>query len=758
MGWKDKYRFWKITSGRHNTNKVSGKALLIFQSKVFMVFMLFFICVVIGALGGVLIAILDTTKVLTDEDLKYRNLTTIFLDKNGDEMGRIFGGEDRTTVSLNEMSPYLPKAFVSIEDERFYKHKGIDIKRTFGAVINYLVPGGKSYGGSTITQQLIKNLTGDDDFKVSRKIQEQWRALQLETKLSKDQILELYLNAIFLGEGAYGAQTAARVYFDKDAKDLTLAESALIAGITQYPTRYNPYNNMKASKERQETVLAKMLELGYIDKQQHDKAVKEEIKLRKGKVKRALNQSYFIDAVCEDVLNDLQEELNISKGIAQKMLNNDGLTVHTTMDRNIQAALDEAFSDESTAFSNFKGKKVKPQAAMVVIDYKEGKVVGLVGGRGEKKGIMTFNRAIHAKRQPGSSIKPIAVYAPALEWGVVTPATVIDDVPITIRLPGGGSWSPRNWYKDGFWGLSTVRRGIENSMNIVAVKVWLKVGSQRSVDFLKSVGISSLTDSDKISPAALALGGFTNGVSPMEMAAAYGAIANGGYYVRPITYTRVVDRNGKVLLEKRSKADKVMDQRAAYLLTDMLKDVVDSGTATAAKLPNVPVAGKTGTTSNNYDRWFVGYTPYYVGATWFGYDEPQNIYGSTNYSVKLWQMVMNKTHKNLPYKDYSRPEGIVEREICIDSGKLPGDLCRHDPRGHRTRKELFIKGTEPTEVCTTHVRVCKTSGLIATQRCPTWSTKVGIVRLEPYAPSDYDAPMPKDRKYEVPFGEYCNRH
>jgi len=757
MSLKEKYRLWKITSGKQGDSFVK----FLFQSKPFFVFVLFFICIMIGILVGVLFGVLDTTKELTADDLNFKNLTTIFLDKDGKEIVKVFGYENRIVVRLSEMSKYLPDAFIAIEDERFLEHKGVDFKRSIGALVNYVIPGGKQYGGSTITQQLIKNITGDDEVSFWRKVREQFRALMLENKLSKDQILELYLNTIYLSEGAYGVQTASITYFDKDAKDLTVAEAAMIAGITQYPSKFDPIKNFKASKERQEIVLAKMKELGYITQEQYVQAIKEKIKLKKGVVKKTVSQSYFVDAVCEDVLRDLQEKRNISKPMAQKMLFSDGLKVYTTMDSNVQDAIDKAYSENSSVFSQFSGSKVKPQSAMVVIDYTTGQVVGLAGGVGQKEGIMTFNRATHTKRQPGSSIKPIAVYGPALDMGLITPATVIDDVPITI-----GRWSPRNSYKDGFKGLSTIRKAITNSMNVVAVKVWLKVTGKRSVEFLKNVGISNLAEQDKNSPEALALGGLTIGVSPMKMSAAYSAIANGGYFASPILYTRVEDRNGKVLLENKAQFVKVMDERAAYVLTNMMKDVVTYGTGGSAKLQNMPAAGKTGTTSENIDRWFVGFTPYYVGATWFGYDnddgKKRSIPGSSNYSAKIWQMVMEKVHKNLQIKDFVEPNGIVKCQVCIDSGKLPGPLCAYDPRGSRVRTEIFIKGTEPTETCSAHVKVkiCGVSGRLATSACPAWAvkSKIMIIRPDPYVPADNDAPMPNDRKYEAPLGEYCNVH
>lgn len=757
MKWKDWYRFRKITSGKHVKEKGHIKKVLLFQSKVFLVFILFFVFALIGAFGGIFLGIINSTTELSAEDLRLKHLTTVFYDQDSKEIARIYGEKNRTFISLDRMSKYIPDAFIAIEDERFYKHRGIDIKRIIGAGITYILNGGKSYGASTITQQLIKNITGRDEITLRRKIEEQWRALMLETKLTKEQILELYLNTIYLGEGAYGVQAASKIYFDKDASELTLAEAALIAGITQYPSKYDPLINFKASKERQETVLWKMKQLGYITQEQYEQAKNEKINLKKGEIKVSEQpQSYFIDAVCMDVLKDLQQKKKISEVIAKKMLFNDGLKIYTTQNSVVQSALEKAYSSNGKIYKMFKGNRIMPQSAMVVIDYRTGYVVGLVGGLGEKPGMLTFNRATQARRQPGSSIKPLAVYAPGLNDGIITPATVFDDVPITI-----GTWSPRNWYKDGFWGLSTVRRAIENSMNIVAVKVWLKVGVNRSYEFLQDLGVSTLTPEDK-RPAALALGGLTEGVSPLEMAAAYGAIANGGIYIKPITYTRVEDRNGKVLLENKIEARSVMSEQAAYLLTDMLKDVVRSGTGKSARLSNMPVAGKTGTTSNNVDRWFVGYTPYYVGATWFGYDKQRTIPGNINYSAVIWQEVMEKVHAGLRYRDFVEPRDIVRKTICVDSGKLPTKLCYHDPRGSRVREEIFIKGTEPTELCTTHVRVniCKKSGLLATRYCPRYlvESKVMIVRPEPYVPADNDAPLPKDKRYEAPFGEYCNIH
>lgn len=755
MSLKDKYNFWKITSGKNN----GGFIKYFFQSKILLVIILFLLFTFIGVAAGIFFAILETTEEISADDLEFKNLTSSFYDINGNEISKVFGYQNRITVKLSEMSPYLPSAFIAIEDERFREHNGIDLRRTIGAAINYLLPGGKQYGGSTITQQLIKNITGEKEVTIKRKLQEQVRAILLEKKLSKDQILELYLNTIFLGKESYGVEAAARKYFDKDSKDLSIAECAILAACAQSPSKRNPISDFKESKERQELVLSKMKQQGFITEEQYEEAVKAKIKIKSGKSTKSSRQSYYIDAVCMKVLEDLQEKLKIDSKAAQEKLFGEGLKIYTTMNPKVQNAINEAYSEGSPAFSQFSGRSVKPQSAIVVMDHSNGYILGLCGGYGPKTGIMTFNRAIQAKRQPGSSIKPIAVYGPALDSGLITPATVIDDVPITL-----GNWSPRNWYKDGFWGLSTIRRAIENSMNIVAVKVWLKVGGERSTEFLSRLGIT-ISDTDKYSPAGLALGGLTNGVSPLQMTAAYGAIANGGYYAKPILYIRVEDKNGTVLLENKPELTRAMDERASYVLTSMMKDVVQYGTGSSAKLSAMPAAGKTGTTSNNYDRWFVGFTPYYVSAVWFGYDnddgKKRSIPGSTNYSAKIWKMVMEKSHKNLPVKDFVMPNGIVSENICIDSGMLAGDLCAHDPRGSRIRKEIFIEGTQPTEICSVHVKVniCTASGKLAKEYCPPENvvSRIKIKRPEPYTPADSDAPLPKDKPYEAPTST-CDVH
>lgn len=755
MSLKDERNFKRITSRTVKDDNTKQQKPRFRGVSVFLVILAFSI---IGALFGGLFAFIDSSSRLGPEDFEFKNLSTNFYDKDGIHTATIHGEENRTVVSLNNISKYVPEAFVSIEDERFYKHHGIDVKRTAGAVVNYITKMGHSYGGSTLTQQLIKNVTGDDQHTPARKVQEWIRALQVETWLSKDEIMELYLNTIYLGEGAYGIQAASNVYFSKDAKDLTLAESALIAGVTRYPGTYDPFKNEAESLKRQKTVLAKMKQLGSITEDEYNQAIAQKLDFKKGVIKKSNKNSYFVDAVIEDVVADLQKEKNISKQMALNMIYSNGFKVYTTMDKNVQEALDDAYITNKTLFGSFSGKTEGPQSSMLIMDYTNGHVVGLIGGRGEKSMNLSLNRATQTVRQPGSSIKPIAVYGPALNDGVITPATVVDDVPTSVSLGGGRYWSPKNWYKDGFWGLSTVRKAIEQSMNVVAVKVLLAEGLDNSYDYLKKFGITSLTNADK-APAALGLGGLTEGVSVEQMTGAYGAIANGGIYVKPITYTKVVDNKGNIILENEVQTKRVLDSGAAYLLTDMMKGVVNSGTGGAARISNMPVAGKTGTTTSNKDKWFVGFTPYYVAATWFGYDEPKAISTSTNYSAKVWQYVMAKVHKNLKTKNFDMPNNIVQEQICIDSGDVPGAYCSQDPRGSRVRTEYFIKGTEPTNVCSVHVKVniCIESKLLANPRCPITKEKVMIVRPQPYVP-EAGAPKPKDSIYEAPMGEYCNIH
>jgi len=707
----------RTTPKNNRRKKKEAKGVLRYLQiflRVFFIVALIGVFAVIGVLSGTLFGYIDTIEELNINDLKL-NFTSFvyYIDPKTNEaveLERLYGEENRIWADYDKIPQHLKDAFVAIEDERFYSHPGVDLKRTAGAVFNYVFKGRSSYGGSTITQQLVKNLTGDKEVDYKRKIREIWRALQLERKLSKDQILELYLNTIYLSQGCNGVQAASNTYFGKDVSELTLAESACIAGITQYPSRYDPFVHPENNKNKQELVLKKMLELGYINQLEYEQAVNEKLNFVKNTPSQATSkQSYFVDEVINDVLEDLVNKKGYSKAIASKMLYSGGLKIYATIDPNIQSTMDKVFKDNNN-FPKIKGN-VQPEAAMIVIDPYTGAIKGMVGGRGEKTADRTLNRATQSKRQPGSTIKPLAVYAPAVEYGYITPATVFDDAPATF-----GNWTPKNSYS-GYRGLSTVRKAIEQSMNIVAVKVLDKIGVDTSFNFLKTnLGFTTLVEnerrqdgkvySDKNYPA-LSLGGLTDGMTVEEVAAAYATFVNRGIYTRPYTYTKVLDHEGKIILENQKQTHVAMSEQTAYLMTQMLTGVVTSGTGTAARLSGgMPVAGKTGTTSDNMDRWFAGYTPYYVGVVWFGYDQPKEINVSgTNPAIVLWKAVMENIHKNLSIKQFDEPSGIVKASICVDSGLKATEACSHDPRGSRVRTEYFKKGTVPSKSCNIHVSV-----------------------------------------------------
>ena len=455
---------WDLEKHAKNSNKKATKEKKKAKRGCSIIFLFVMIAIFagIGAAIGGLFGFLETSSDINlDEYMITDNISTIFYDKDGNQIGMAHSGENRTVVMLKDIPVYLQKAFISIEDERFYEHKGIDYKRTAGAIVSYVKTFGKgTYGGSTITQQLIKNVTDDRDKSPIRKVREWWRATLLERELSKDQILELYLNTINFGKGAYGVQAASKVYFDKDVKDLSLAECALIAGIPNRPSYYNPFTNMDNAKRRQKVILGKMLELGYINQDMYDEAIAEEIVVKEGSVKSSSTQSYFVDMVIEDVINDLVEKEKITRAMASKMIYGGGLKIYTTMDSKVQAAIDEVYiTEEDEVFKAFKNEEEQPESAMVIMDYTKGHIVGIAGGRGEKEEERGFNYATMAYRQPGSTIKPLAVYGPALNDKVITASTIVDDSKHTVEIPGSSPWTPTNWY--GYYeGNVSIRRAI----------------------------------------------------------------------------------------------------------------------------------------------------------------------------------------------------------------------------------------------------------------------------------------------------------
>ena len=649
-------------------------------TKVFLKFLIIFTIILTLLTACTIGAVMLTdTGFITELDTSDINLNfTSFIyytDENGQEVEyqQLSGKENRIWADIEDISTYVQDAFVAIEDERFWTHPGFDFKRTAGAVINYVFKRNNSYGGSTITQQLIKNITGDDDVSVTRKVKEIFRAVQLERKMEKEDILELYLNTIYLGQGCNGVKTASSVYFNKDVSELNLAEAASLAGITQYPTMYDPILNPEANLEKQKVVLKKMLELGDITQEEYDEAVAFEIKFGEENAGSRSSQSYFTDTVVDEVLSDLQREKGYAPNYAAKLLYNGGLKIYATIDPDVQSTMEEVYLNDKN-FSKAPGA-TQPQSAMVVLDPNNGELKGIVGGRGEKTGSLTLNRATQSLRQPGSTIKPIGVYAPAIEEGLVTPGTVVKDEKITI-----GNWSPTNFYP-GFKGDVTVRYAIEQSINTVAVKVLQKLGVDKSYDFMtKNLHFTSLVDNEKRDDgvhsdkflSSLALGGLTDGLSVIEMAAAYSAFENKGVYNSPHSYTKVLDRNGNVILEKKVEQTTAMSEKTASIMTDMMEGVVTRGTGMGARLRNgQPAAGKTGTTDDTIDLWFSGYTPYYCGVVWFGYDKPGDMSGFANSAVcvNVWKKVMDTLHQNKPVERFEKMSGVN----YYQSTKLPGE-------------------------------------------------------------------------------------
>jgi penicillin-binding protein 1A len=671
----------------------------------------------------------------------------------------------------------LKKAFIAIEDERFEKHRGVDVQGLISAVFNKLAhPGRPMRGASTITQQVVRNINGTFDRKLSRKIQEQWSAIQLERKLNKDEILELYMNVIFMGHSYYGVQSSSKAYFGKDVGELDLAECAALAGITNNPGIYNAFTEKGREniKGRQELILKKMLELGDIDENQYNQAISKKLKFSDPEENTIASkaQSYFVDKVVSDVVNDLVTERKMSKDMALTTLYNYGLKIYTTQDSEMQKAMDEVFTNDKyfpQVNSAAKKEGEHAQAAMLIMDPYTGQVKAMYGGYGEKTASNTYNRATKLERQPGSSIKPIAVYGPAIDTKCITPATVVDDVPVYL-LGNDEKRYPEN-FEHTYSGLTTIRNAIKRSVNVVAAKVWMQIPDD-SLKYLKKVGI----DRDDERYVSLAMGGLKKGVSPLQMTAAYVPFVNKGIYREPVTYTKVYDSAGNLLLEKKSKDSIVYDETSAFLMQDMMQEVVKGGTATRCKIQggNMPTAGKTGTTSDNIDKWFVGYTPYYVSATWYGYDnktKPIKLTSSEGSQAQIiWQAVMEKVHKNLKPTEFPQPSGLVKKKICIYSGKVATELCARDPRGNAVREEYFIKGTEPkdSDLCDVHVlaKVCTSSkdmwkrNLLAGQYCPpnTVVEKVFIQRSTPFVPVKPGDPYPLDWAYELPAGEYCNVH
>lgn len=859
--------------------------------------------------------------------------TSLIFDKDKNLLEKVETAEYRTFVKLNKVPQYLKDAFISIEDERFYEHPGVDPKGILSSLYENFKAGGVVRGASTITQQLIKNTFLSNEQTLTRKLKEIYLALNLETKLSKDQILESYLNMISLGQNSYGVQEASRTYFSKNVDEINIAQAALLAGIVKGPNIYQPFYRVSPLKfdeatmrkigeteilgekyilvfntksvQRQKVILKKMRELGKINQAEYDEAINFDVvaSLKPSAKKETEITSYATDYVKNQVVEDLMEKYQITKQKAQERLFTGGLRIYSTIDTKVQKDLDEVnrnfngillgdlkrykapllvdrnldkagnivdkdgnlvyykkenlltddgylfipkgeFSINANGdlaitssrilaykkstdiqdyytidgaknllthrvgglavpdayylrqarhsliikaeffekndkfykvnetgnlfispeyFYNNKTGLVQPQSATVIMDYKTGHIVAMIGGR-DVKGSRILNRATDTARQPGSSMKPLAVYLPALDNGFTAASPILD---IPMITADGKVW-PNNVYT-GFKGITTLRESLIYSINVSSARTLKKIGIPTSIKYLKKLGIineenpskdnfvqssENKTHNDE-NLASLALGGMTKGVSPLDMTAAYSAIANDGVYNEPIIYTKVLDKDGNIVLEKEAKQRRVVSPQIAYVMKDILRSTAYEHTGKNAIIKGQASAGKTGTTDYNADFWFVGFTNYYAAATWMGNDSPKiTITQNSWLAAKLWGHIMTKIHQDKESKpQFAEPDGIVKAYVCTKSGKKPNQFCSSDPRGV-VREEIFAKGTEPTETCKVHValEVNSSNNKLATEFTPEELkiTKVFTALNPAYKPSEHNGILPKDYSYYPP--------
>ena len=660
--------------------------------------------------------------------------------------------ENRIWTDLEDIPKYLQKAAIAIEDKRFEKHHGVDWKGTTRAIV-YTLFGKNVQGGSTITQQLVKNVTGDNEVTVKRKITEIYRALELEKRYEKDEILEAYLNEVFFGQSCYGVVTASRMYFNKDVSDLTLAECASLMGITNNPSMYDPTLSSwtrENNRERQLTILGAMLEQGKISQEEYDAAKAEDIVFSNGFTISGKyvgsdgaatepepdeppaddtdspadeeeptikgRYSWFTEAMIGDVADALVEKYGITDKVrdngttytayeqAWDMVHGKGYKIYTTQNPKYQKIAEDVCYDLSnipytSSYTNSAGEQVEDQLqiALTIVDPTNGYVVAMIGGAGEKQADRVWNWAVNA-RQCGSAIKPVSTYAPALDDGTINGASVIDDYPMLLN---GDVW-PRNanWR---YQGLTALHKALAQSLNTCAVRTNLAYGVDRSYEFLvNKLGFENLTYTDSQQVGNMALGGFEKGVTTEEMAAAYAAFVNEGVYTKPRTFVRVEDANGNVILENEAQSTVAMKNTTAAIINHLLQEAALNGTGYEAQFSGMHIAGKTGSTNSNKDRYFVGYTPYYSCAVWAGYEHNQRIVASGNPCSAIFRKVMSAIHEELPDKDFFSCAGLTSVAVCADSGMLASENCALDVRGSRVYTALVAADNAPTSVCTMH--------------------------------------------------------
>ena len=589
-------------------------------------------------------------------------------DINGNEIANVHAAENRRPVKIEQVPKDLQNAFVAVEDNRFYEHSGVDPRGIMRALYANIRGRGVSEGGSTITQQLAKNAYLTQDRTITRKIQEVFLALQLERQYTKQEILEMYLNQIYFGQGAYGVQAAAQTYFGKDVDKLTLNECAMLAGIPKSPNYYSPANNMQAAQARKAVVLDQMAKYGYIANSQAQKTKQEQLTLVKPVAKEKDNTAaYFIDYVTQTLIDKYGADA----------VYKEGLKIYTTLDMDMQKAAEAAVKKLPTYRTDGNGVQ-QPQAAIVAIDPHNGYIKAMVGGRGTDQ----FNRATMAVRQPGSAFKPF-VFAAALEEHF-TPNTVINDAPIDI-----GGWRPQN-DSGSFSGKVTMREVAQHSINVPTVKIAQKIGIDKPIYYAQAMGISTfvLDGAQNDKQLATALGGMTKGVTPLEITSAYGTFANKGVHVEPVVIVKVLDRNGKVLEQSEPKQNSVISANSAAELTDMLQTVIKNGTGRKADIGR-PAAGKTGTTSNYHDAWFVGYTPDLVAGVWMGNDDNTPMRGvmGGQLPAEIWKAFMQKALAQTPAKNFdgSSAASKGDRVYELDDDKKSGIKAKDNNKKDNTK-------------------------------------------------------------------------
>lgn len=794
-------------------------------SKMFMLYFLkaLLVCVIAAGIVGICFGIgifkgiLASAPDISSLDVRPSGYATVVYDSTGKQIAKLVGTDsNRSYVNMDQIPEDMANAFVAIEDRRFYQHNGIDIESIARAAFVAIQSRDLTQGGSTITQQLLKNnvfegwVGENSDFvKIKRKIQEQYLAIELEKRMDKESILELYMNSINLGQNTLGVQAASMRYFNKPVSQLTLSECAVIAGITKNPSKYNPISHPDYNAERRNKVLGDMLELGYITQAEYDEAQADDVYARIQMVNEEKDtetiNTYFVDALIDEVTQVLMEEKGYNETQAYKLVYSGGLQIQTTQDPKIQNICDSIYNDEanypedvkwlldyrltvktsSGEYENHSTEMLKayfqqqsaaynllydsqdaayedialyqdavlgpgdtvqdevinltpqPQVSITIQDQATGHVVAMVGGRGTKTASRTLNRATDTTRQPGSTFKVLAAYAPALDSAGMTLATVQNDAPYTYE----GGTPVNNWYKE-YKGICSLRYGIEQSLNIVTVKTLTQITPQLGFDYLLDFGFTTLVEKREVDTEdgtkiftditqSLALGGLTDGVTNMELNAAYAAIANGGTYIKPTLFTKILDHDGNVLIDNTSpESRQVIKESTAFLLTDAMVDVVTKGTGGAVNFGgDIAIAGKTGTTTDDKDVWFAGFSPYYTATTWTGYDNNIKMRTASERALSktMWRKVMAQIHENLPAASFKKPGGIVTATVCSKSGKLPiAGIC-----DAYLTTEYFAEGTVPTDSCSVHVNgmVCAATGMSACTTCP--FQRPGVIEIPP---------------------------